>query len=158
MISPMAETRTVPACVAKSNTEVRWKNTVDARRGGRAAGRSGGESRWPPGRGCRRESLDLARFERADMQSRDTLAPALNQREIRSRQHCRRNPAELANALAGIAMLAITIVIKSEAKRRKRPVRQSVGGQIGCRGMWKRGRSGQYRLMSQNGKRQRQGA
>jgi len=92
------------------------------------------------------------------MQSRDTLAPALNQREIRSRQHCRRNPAELANALAGIAMLAITIVINGEAKRRKRPVRQSVGGQIVSRGIWEPGCSGQYRLVSQNGERQRQSA
>ena len=92
------------------------------------------------------------------MHGRGTLAPALDQREIRSRQHCRRDPAELANAPAGIAMLAITIVINSEAKRRKSPIGQSVGGQIGCRGMWKPGRSGQYWLMSQNGKRQRQGA
>lgn len=93
------------------------------------------------------------------MQGRGTLAPALDQREIRSRQHCCRDPAELANAPAGIAMLAaIAIVINSEAKRRKSAVGQSVGGQIGCRGMWKPGRSGQYRLMSQNGKRQRQGA
>ena len=92
------------------------------------------------------------------MQNRDIFVQALNQREIRSRQHCRRDPAELANAPAGIAMLAITIVINSEAKRRKSPIGQSVGGQIGCRGMWKPGRSGQYWLMSQNGKRQRQGA
>ena len=92
------------------------------------------------------------------MQGRGTLAPALDQREIRSRQHCRRDPAELANASAGIAMLAIAIVIDSEAKRRKSAVGQSVGGQIGGRGIWEPGCSGQYRLVSQNGERQRQGA
>ena len=92
------------------------------------------------------------------MQGRGTLAPALDQREIRSRQHCRRDPAELANAPAGIAMLALVIVIDGEAKRRKSAVGQSVGGQIGGRRFRKTCRAGQYRLMSQNGKRQRQGA
>lgn len=92
------------------------------------------------------------------MQNRDIFVQALNQREIRSRQHCRRDPAELANAPAGIAMLAITIVINSEAKRRKSPVRQSVGGQIVSRGIWEPGCSGEYRLVSQNGERQRQSA
>ena len=68
-----------------------------------------------------------------------------------------RDPAELANAPAGIAMLA-AIVINSEAKRRKSAVGQSVGGQIGGRRFRKTCRAGQYRLMSQNGKCQRQGA